>query len=1186
MCSHRLRARFRHLLKVTEFRLTGRRAVRGKDESIRGLADKSRLTWARCVRSMSGAFIPARLRRFAWHFLLVAGLTGSQTASAQEFVDPDYLHAWQLAGEGNANDAIRLLRTIIERNTEQGLAFAPAYELLARTSHLAKRDAEGEAYFRDLAARNPKDSLPHWGLVTTLSLEGKRQESNKEMWVCAESRPPVAECYRGVAWSAAGDAAEGVTEKKLLARIGLQESQAESQLALARFRIRREEFDLARQAGERAVSAAQLQSDIHLLVAAHRLLSELASARGNNPTEELRQAEEACRISRRGLDPTAIFDSCRSVGAGLLDSGEPLKAVTYLTGLVREAREIKNPLEEGTTEKIIALYLGAQGDTAGALQHADRAVALCRDSRHWGELWGTEQAIGALEMAAGDYDRAMAVFEEAVEVARTDGNPTLEAYALSKLTVACNRAGNNLASIRTAEEAIRIFRSQGMNWQAEAEVGDVAAAYLSLGDYATAVSYIRESKASARRFLDPREEMRTGNLLGEALLELGRTAEAAETLKEALALAPRTPGELFEVKTRTLLGEAYSRLQKGAKAEAEFTRAQQLAGKAHDVWLEADALCRLGQHYLRSAQYAQAEDAFTRCLKISEPGSLVIPAEEARYGLSEIALSRNDLRGALGHLEIAVQHIESVRAAAPGPDLRAGLLERNWRVYEDLLNTLLRLHEEEPNGGFDLKALTYVERSHARVLLDLLSESKESTRIGLTAEQEQRQAELDRELDHALADLRASNSVAHRAAADRAERAIKKWTVELHATNPRYQELKYPQPMDAAGIQQLAAATGTLILEYSVGTQRSRVWAATGQRVRSAALPPEAVLSKLVQRLRTAINTRPDSGNVDDFRRPAKQLFHYLLEPVQEELANNSRVVIIADGILHYLPFECLIDKDGRFVIDQASISYAPSASVFASLESASRSKAHQEILALGDPVFPKFGVPSSRRSSWSKAADRDLQVVRGVYSSSGFRLEDLPGSEREVKQIAALFPPNLERVLLGRAATVRAFRAERLDDFRLMHLATHALIDERSPMRSGIVLSVDVQRRSQDVRYWDGRGMGVLQLSEIMRLKLDADLVTLSACNTGLGRLVRGEGMVGLTRAFFFAGARRLAVSLWPVNDESTPDFMKTFYQHLRSGASPTDALRAAKLEMLHSKTRCYKHPYFWAAFVLTGAR
>jgi CHAT domain-containing protein len=195
-------------------------------------------------------------------------------------------------------------------------------------------------------------------------------------------------------------------------------------------------------------------------------------------------------------------------------------------------------------------------------------------------------------------------------------------------------------------------------------------------------------------------------------------------------------------------------------------------------------------------------------------------------------------------------------------------------------------------------------------------------------------------------------------------------------------------------------------------------------------------------------------------------------------------------------------------------------------------------------------------------------------YAERGFSFVRLPYTRDEVLAISNLFPLDQRHVYLGAEAREEAVKSEKLDDFRFIHFATHSFLDEIRPGRSGILLS----RAPQSLED------GILQMGEIMRLKMNADLVTLSACSTGLGKLVNGEGVLGLTRAFFYAGARNVAVLLWNVNDFATATLMVSFYRHLSRGVPESEALRQAKLSLLHSSQPLWHHPYFWAAFVIEG--
>jgi len=283
--------------------------------------------------------------------------------------------------------------------------------------------------------------------------------------------------------------------------------------------------------------------------------------------------------------------------------------------------------------------------------------------------------------------------------------------------------------------------------------------------------------------------------------------------------------------------------------------------------------------------------------------------------------------------------------------------------------------------------------------------------------------------------------------------------------------------------------------------------------------------------------------------------------------------VIVPDEVLYYLPFESLVStaegSPNRFLVEDHAIAYAPSATVFGNLLAEPgkpvRPRSH-ELLAYGDPAFGSTAA--------SAGTSRLGHLVHGVYQSAGIKFPPLPNTRAEVETIGALYPPVRRKIYLGPDATEASVKSENLTRYTRVHFATHAVLDEQVPARSGVVLSLENT----------GDEDGILRTNEIFNLELNADLVVLSACQTGLGTLVKGEGMVGLTRAFLYAGSPRVVVSLWEVNDHATADFMKIFYQKMKEGQTPGLALRAAKLDMLHSGFAAYRHPYFWTPFVLVG--
>jgi CHAT domain-containing protein len=340
-------------------------------------------------------------------------------------------------------------------------------------------------------------------------------------------------------------------------------------------------------------------------------------------------------------------------------------------------------------------------------------------------------------------------------------------------------------------------------------------------------------------------------------------------------------------------------------------------------------------------------------------------------------------------------------------------------------------------------------------------------------------------------------------------------------------------------------------------------------KISSFVLPPKKEIADLITGYRGALSTRASaltaSQSIKKLSVQSQQIYQKLLEPMADQLKGAGKLIIVPDGVLSYLAFETLVADDNRavgeprYLLETFAISYAPSASALFAIQHDKPPASAKGLLAFGDPVY----------------ADVVTQNVGLAAGSPAAQFRELPYTRTEVNDLGSLFSDAERHLFLGAAAREQTLKAEPLDRYRYIHLAAHGLIDEDYPARSGIMLSAA----------GDTREDGVLQMSEVMRLKLNADLVTLSACRSGLGRLVNGEGIIGLTRSFLYAGADGVVVSLWDVNDLSTAALMKSFYVNLKRGLPKDEALRQAKLELLKGKQRSWRHPYFWAPFVLIGA-
>jgi CHAT domain-containing protein len=369
---------------------------------------------------------------------------------------------------------------------------------------------------------------------------------------------------------------------------------------------------------------------------------------------------------------------------------------------------------------------------------------------------------------------------------------------------------------------------------------------------------------------------------------------------------------------------------------------------------------------------------------------------------------------------------------------------------------------------------------------------------------------------------------------------------------------------------------GESVIEFLLGEERSFAWMISRGTVGFEILPSRSEIEGRVRQYLNDLSTAPANLHlqlrVEKQQAMAQKLFTMLFGKLANQLA-DYKLIVIPDGLLNHVPYESLF-HNGRYLIEDHQISYLPSASLIELLrqtpDSASGNDGQLDLLAFGDPVFQQ----KSKFSLSRKLPATSPKIDKQTWDWDTPNLSRLPRTRDEVEFIASLIPKERERLYLGKDSTEKAFKQEPLNKYRWIHLATHSLIDDRNPGRSAVVLALDA----------DNDEDGFLRATEIADLDLNCDLVVLSACETGWGQLSSGEGIIGLSRSFFIAGARSVVVSQWAVSDISTAQLMKDFYQQLVNNAAKPAALREAKLRMLHggSETR---HPYYWAPFVIIGA-
>lgn len=817
------------------------------------------------------------------------------------------------------------------------------------------------------------------------------------------------------------------------------------------------------------------------------------------------------------------------------------------------------------------------GSLEGGIESLEEARRLARESgAARSEAYATHN-LGICLRISGDLAGAETLYEASVEEARELGSRELLAAALGHLGLVHQLRGEMQPALDRTFEALALRRELGAPLDTADTLANLGTLYLDLGRLDRAEACYREMLDLYRSVQDRRRESWAIRNLGWIRLLGGDSPGALARFAEARQLSDPALDPQGWAATVHAEGVAQQRAGEPEAARRTLEEAIAAARDAGDPSRAAaasvdlaDVLLTLGQV---SAARETARGAAELAARIGQRG--IEAAAASRLAAVERAAGRP--QEALSAVDRALELAEGVRSSVSDLGLRATYLAGRRRDFETRVDLLLEL-SRAAGGDPSLvtQALLTAERGKARSLADQLHEGHLD--LPVPDPLARRRALLDTRWSAIQGRLVAFE--AGRADAGVQPAVLREQLAGLEVERERLDaeirgaatggELLHPAPPDAQEIR-AALGSGTLLLDYLVGDESTVVFAVTSERTEAYRVEIGAEeIGARVEAFRSALAT-PDRRRLAAALPGAHDLFARLLAPAGELLQAAERLVIAPDRALHALPFEALPTEPAAtwrpgaepWLVRRWAVTTAPSATVLAQLASAPVTRRRGlDLLVLADPVYPEEpAAPGGTREALEP-------------EEPASRLPRLAASEGEAQAIAGLFPPARVALHLREEAREDRLRAGgEASEARFVHLAAHGLLDEDRPELQGLAFSADPK----------GVDDGLLQIHEILRLDLDADLVVLSACSTGLGREVRGEGLVGLTQSFLAAGARGVVVSLWPVDDRSTADLMASLYAGLSDGLGAADALRRAQLEIVAGGGN-RAHPYYWAPFIVVA--
>jgi CHAT domain-containing protein/tetratricopeptide (TPR) repeat protein len=934
-------------------------------------------------------------------------------------------------------------------------------------------------------------------------------------------------------------------------------------------------------------------------IAARSANDEGERLRKQGTAESLRTAvnkyEEALSLWRSVGDKSGEAETLNNAALVLNSLGEKQKALDYFQQALLLWKEAGDGKGQAMALSGIGAVHFALGDHRQALSYLKQSLLLFRSIKDAGGEALRLNDIGVVYNNLGDPQEALKNYQQALPMLRAAGERAGEASALNNIGSAFRAMGEPQQALAYFKQALFARREIGDARGMAITLTNIGALHYRLGDAQQALDYYDQALPLRRKVGAIAGQAITLTSIGAAHLSLGDPQRAMEYLKQSLSLTEGGQSRPEEAQALNFLAAASFALGNKQQALEYLHRALALWRAIGERQGETSALIRMGRIYREQGDPRLAskylEEALQLARDIGEAGSEAVT-------LADIARVEHDLGDfdqALNRIETALKLVETLRARIRVEDLRGSFLASRHSDYEFYIDLLMRLHERQSSAGYDALAFEAGERARGRNLLDVLSSTRADIHQGVDPLLLERQRSLQQQInakERLRMQLAGRNQMEKSAEIEKELRALlaeyQEAQGQMLIRSPRYAALTDPVPLKLKEIQQQSLDRDTLLLEYALGEERSFLWAVTPTSLRAYTLPRRADIEAVALRaygLLTRSNQRQHAGSSE---LAAAELSRMILGPVVAELG-RKRLVIVSDGVLQYLPFGALPNPAAgsatlkrRPLIADHEVIYLPSASVLAAMrrEMSGRRRAARTVAVLSDPVFqpddPRVKrVKLSEEKANGDESRTESDLLRSAKETGLTSFERLIHTRKEAEAIVALAPPKQGFKALDFAASRATVMNAGLDQYRVVHFATHGLLNSRRPELSGIVLSlVDEAGRAQE---------GFLRAYEIYNLKLNAELVVLSACSTALGKEIKGEGLAGLTRGFIYAGTPRVIASLWNVRDEATAELMKRFYRNMLAGkSSPAAALREAQISMWREPR--WAAPYYWAGFVLQG--
>lgn len=806
------------------------------------------------------------------------------------------------------------------------------------------------------------------------------------------------------------------------------------------------------------------------------------------------------------------------------------------------AKEIGSKAHELKCLRLLSISYWYRSELERFLEINEMGLKIAHELNHKGEIASFLNNIGLYNSKKGLYSFSLLYYHDALKFAR-----------LSENSIKISNSLNNLAND-----------------------------YKYMGDYVRALDFLMEALKIDRE-IDNKDYIaidlnNIAEILRRKALYSGNQnylIDALTKLTECLSLARNNKDKITEIIALNNIGNIFIELNQYEYALNYLQTGFNEVKKIHNIETQGMLSNNLGNVQLNLGDYIKAEEYYKKAIEFGREIGASNILWEAHFGLGKTYERRSDFNKALECYKNASDVIDWVRSRIALDINKIGYARNKRKVYENMINLSYKLSRESLSKGLGDELFRVIEKSKARAFLDTLSEADIFIQSKLDAELKIEEKEITDKITSLLNAL-SKNSISssqRKVIEEEIFKAEEDYNIllsRMRLENPALSNIVSSDPSNLNIIQRELLEKDVALIEYFLGEEQSYMLVISCDDCLVFQLSSSKEIFESVKAYLKFLTQSPNeeyNGKLAGHR-----LYKELLGPAIDGIPDTiNSLIIVPDGVLYYLPFETLVVPDEKgiedsdYLVSKYAVSYNPSASslLMLSRESSVRERAKQ-LLAIGDPDYSNWSTKQNTK-------DTPAEVLLDLYQARGYDLGKIPYSKEEVKHVSKHFQENEYEIYLGKNASEHVIKTLDLEKYKVIHFACHSFLDESSPFRSALILSLNNNRKED----------GFLHAREIYNLKFKAELIVLSACQTARGKLEYGEGVFGISRVFFYSGARSVVSTLWNIGDRSAVRFMDIFYGFLRKGYNKSQALQLTKLEMLNSK---FSHPFYWAAFILNG--